>query len=272
MLRHSLAVAAIDARILRKDPAPVFVMTIIPLVFVPFLMPGAQAQLAALGHGGATGAEYAVPGLAVLFALLCVQQVIMAFFRERQWGTWERLRLSPATLPALLAGKSLTSFATQLVQLVIVLGGGALLFGYRPNGSLVGIAAVAVVFSVAMVAFGVLLVALFRTENQALVACNIVAMLMAGTGGAFGPVAALPDWVQAIAPASPAYWALRAMSSLSLDGASLVSVLPVIGVLAVFAGGFAVLAALAFRPRSRATRGPRPTRASRLSNPERTTA
>src|SRR5699024_5928880 len=74
MLRRSLSVAALDARILRRDAAPMLVMIVIPLLFVPFLMPGARAQLVAGGHLGATGSEYAVPGLALLFALLNAQQ------------------------------------------------------------------------------------------------------------------------------------------------------------------------------------------------------
>lgn len=251
MLRHSVAVAAIDARILRRDPAPAIVMTVIPLVFVPFLMPGARAQLASTGHPGVTGAEYAVPALAVLFALLCVQQVVTTFYREQQWKTWDRLCVSPASLASLLMGKSLTAFAAQVLQLVTVLGGGALFFGYRPNGSLLGVLVIAVVFSVAMVSFGVLLLSLFRTQEQALVACNVVAMMMAGLGGAFGPVVALPEWIQTVAPVSPAYWALQAMSALSLDGAPLTDVLVSAGVLLCFAFGFLAISALGFGARGR---------------------
>lgn len=234
MLRHSLAVAAIDARILWRDPSPVLVMTAIPLVFVPFFTPGAKAQLLAAGYPSATGVEYAVPGLAVLFALLCVQQVVAVFFRERQWGTWDRLRASPARPVELLIGKTLTAFLAQLMQLVVVLAGGALFFGYRPAGSLVGLAAVLVTFSCAMIGFGLLLVAAFRSLELALVVGNVVAMAAAGVGGAFGPVGSLPDWMQAIAPVSPAYWALRAMSDITLDGAGFIDVLLPAGILILF--------------------------------------
>lgn len=251
MLRHSLAVAAIDARILRRDPAPVLVMIVIPLVFVPFLLPGAGAQLAATGHGGASGAQYAVPGLAVLFAMLCVQQIVAAFHRDHQSGVWERLRMSPATLPELLIGKSLAALGAQVVQLVVVLGGGALLFGYRPNGSWLGVVLVAAVFSLTMVAFGVLVVAVFRTQDQALAVCSVVAMLMAGLGGAFGPVAALPDLLRSVAPVSPAFWALDALTALTLDGAGPTDVLVPLGVLLLFAVGFAGAAVVAFSHRGR---------------------
>jgi ABC-2 type transport system permease protein len=251
VLRRSLAVAAIDARILRRDPAPILVMIVIPLLFVPFLLPGASAQLAATGHAGASGAQYAVPGLAVLFAMLCVQQIVVAFHRDMQSGTWERLRISPAGLPSLLAGKALAAFVAQLLQLGVVLGGGVVLFGYRPAGSWMGIAVVGFAFSLVMVAFGVLVVGAFATQDQALAVCSIVAMLMAGLGGAFGPVAALPEALRAVAPVSPAFWALDALSALSLDGAGLHDILASVAVLFAFAGAFAVGAVVAFSRRGR---------------------
>ncbi|WP_372468425.1 ABC transporter permease [Microbacterium maritypicum] len=242
MLRHSLAVAAIDARILWRDPSPVVVMTVIPLVFVPFFVPGARGQLAAAGYASASGVEYAVPGLAVLFALLCVQQVVTAFFRDHQWGTWDRLRTSPARSVDLLLGKSLTAFAAQLLQFVAVLLGGALLFGYRPNGSVLGLVLVLVAFSAAMIGFGLLLVSASRSLELALVIGNVLAMLMAGIGGAFGPVESLPTWMQTIAPASPAYWALQAMRSLTLDHAGALDTLGPSMALFGFAAGFVLLA------------------------------
>ncbi|MBP5803706.1 ABC transporter permease [Microbacterium maritypicum] len=251
MLRHSLAVAAIDARILWRDPSPVVVMTVIPLVFVPFFIPGARAQLADAGYPSAAGVEYAVPGLAVLFALLCVQQVVTAFFRDDQWGTGERLRTSPARSVDLLLGKSLTAFGAQLLQFVAVLLGGALIFGYRPTGSVVGMTLVLVAFSSAMIGFGLLLASASRSLELSLVIGNVLAMLMAGVGGAFGPVESLPAWMQSIAPASPAYWALQAMRSLTLDRAGVLDVLGPTLALFGFTTGFGLLAAALLAVRRR---------------------
>src|SRR5699024_5812156 len=133
----------------------------------------------------------------------------------------------------------------------VVLVGGGLLFGYRPNGSPIGVLVVAALFSAVMVCFGMLLFALCRTENQALTLSNIVAMAMAGFGGTFGPVTALPAWMQAVAPASPAYWALEAITAVSLEGAGLTAVIVPGAVLLGFAGAFLGAAALGFRRRRR---------------------
>lgn len=249
MWRHSLAVATIDARILWKDPAPVAVMIVLPLLFVPFFAPGASAQLAAAGRVGVDGAAYAVPSLAVLFALLCVQQVIGALYRDRQWRTWDRLRASPAPRSAILVGKSLTALGAQAAQLLVVLGGGAVLFGFRPRGDVPALILVAVLFAAVMVALGLVLFSLFRSDVHALVVCNIVAMMMAGLGGAFGPVTGLPAAMQSAALASPAYWAIDAMTSLSLDGAGVVDVLPAVAILTLWTVGLVAFAVLRLRRR-----------------------
>ena len=251
MLRHSLAVAAIDARILTRDPSPVIVMTVLPLFFIPFFAPGAQAQLVAAGYPSAVGVDYAVPGLAVLFALLCVQQVVTAFFRDDQWGTGPRLRISPARGADILLGKSMTAFAAQVAQFLVVLLGGALLFGYRPGGSLFGILLVLVAFSAAMIGFGLLLVAASPSFELAMVVGNVVAMLMAGIGGAFGPVETLPEWMQAVAPISPAYWALHALRVLSLEHGGLPDALGPALVLFGYTAAFGLVAVALFSLRRR---------------------
>lgn len=242
-----LAVASIDARILWRDPSSVLVMAVAPLLFVPFFAPGVQAQLSALGYSDAPGAAYAVPSLAVLFSLLSVQHVATGFFRDRQWHTWGRLRAAPVSLPALLLGKCATAVLAQLLQLTIVLGGGALLYGFAPTGSWGALSVVVLLFSLTMVCFGAFVVAVSRTLEQALTIAALGGIVLAGIGGAFGPVDLLPSWAQAVAPASPASWTLDAVRALVLDGAGWSAIAPQLLALAAFAAAFAAASALAFR-------------------------
>ncbi len=93
-----------------------------------------------------------------------------------------------------------------------------------------------------------MLVAVFSTMDQALVIGNLGGMVMAGLGGALAPASTLPGWAQAIAHATPAYWALRALRDITLGGAGLADVAPVLLVLAGFTVAFILLAAVRFRP------------------------
>lgn len=244
---RSLSVARTTLHLQLRDPAPAVIMTVLPLILIAFMIPGSKAQLVLMGHPDATGAELAVPGFAVLFAFLSVEQVVTLFFREYAWGTWDRLRASPASTADIVTGKVVVRFVVQVAQLAVVFGAGALLFGYRPNGSLLAVAVVAVVFTVMLIAFGVMLVALFRTMDQAMVVSNLGGMVMAGLGGALAPVSSFPEWARHLSHFSPAYWVLDALQRLTLDHAALGDVVPALVVMAAVAAGFALVGALCFR-------------------------
>lgn len=244
---RSLAVARANVLLQLRDPAVHVLMVAIPLVLIPFLLPASKAQLHAEGYLYATGAEQAVPGFAVLFAFLSTQSVVMMFFREFAWGTWDRLRVSALGPGDVVTGKLAVAFAIQLSQLTCVVLLGSLLYGYRPNGSPLALALTLTSFSLTLACFGLLAVALFATMDQALAAGNLLGMLMAGLGGAMGPVAAFPHWARLLAHASPAYWALLSVRRVSLDHASVADIAPELAAVLAFGAGFAVLAALRFR-------------------------
>jgi ABC-2 type transport system permease protein len=246
-LLRSFSVARTSLQLQLRDPASSIVMTILPLIMIAILIPGAKAQLVLSGYPHATGAEQVVPGFAVLFAFLSVTQVSTLFFREYAWGTWDRLRASSASTADIVTGKVVVRFLVQLLQTAIVLAVCALLFGYHPNGSVLAIGIVVIVFTVMLVAFGVMLVALFRTMDQAMVIGNLGGMLMTGLGGALAPVASFPNWAQTVAHFSPAYWVLNALGRLTLEHATLADVLPALGVTLSFAAAFTLVAALRFR-------------------------
>ena len=134
-LKQLGAMTRLNIRLQLTDPAPTLILTVIPLVLIPFMMPAFKSMLLADGYTGVTGAEQAVPSIAILFSFLAVQNIISSFFNERSWGTWERLEASPTSRASILTGKALVAFLMQTAQIAVVLALGALIFGYRPTGS-----------------------------------------------------------------------------------------------------------------------------------------
>ncbi|BEH03647.1 hypothetical protein brsh051_29280 [Brooklawnia propionicigenes] len=112
---------------------------------------------------------------------------------------------------------------------------------------MLAIAIIVVVFTAMLVCFGVMLVALCRTMDQANTIGMLGGMVMAGLGGALAPVSSFPGWVQSVAPFTPAYWVLDALRRLTLEHATLADVAPATGIALAFAAGFALIAALCFR-------------------------
>ena len=60
-LKQLSAVAGLNLRLQLRDPAPTLVLTVIPLVLIPFMMPAFKAMLLTDGYRGVSGAEQAVP-------------------------------------------------------------------------------------------------------------------------------------------------------------------------------------------------------------------
>ena len=55
-------------------------------------------------------------------------------------------------------------------------------------------------------------------QAQLGVAKDVGALGLSGLGGTLVPVGALPPWAQAVAPLSPAYWAMRAYDGVLSPG------------------------------------------------------
>ncbi|OUP08419.1 ABC transporter permease [Collinsella sp. An2] len=240
--RRYLAVVRLGALLRLRDAGLVVLMTLAPLVLMPFMIPACKTMLASEGYAAAAGAEQAVPGMATLFSFLSVQVIVQSFFREHAWGTWPRLRASAATAADVVLGKVTVAYVVQALQLLAVLALGSALFNYRPAGDPAAIIVVALLFAAVLAAFGVALSLWARTEGTALSLANLIGMLAAGLGGTLCTVASFPEWAQPLAKLSPAYWALDAVRAVSLDGAGFGDIAPQLAALGVF---LAVLTALA---------------------------
>lgn len=245
--RATAAVFRHNVSLLLADPAPIIVTTLMPLVLMAFLQGMGRAVLETEGFAGSSGAEHVVPGMAVLFSLFGVISLGMAFFQEHGWGTWDRLRSSPAGSIEILVGKMLPSALVVLTQMVVMFASGVLLFDLNITGSLTALVVMILATTVFLMALSMLCVAVFRTINQLSAAANVGAMILGGLGGALAPVSAMSAWVQTVAPASPAYWALQGFREVILFGGGVQSVLTPAVVLIVASLLAATIAASRFR-------------------------
>ena len=200
-LRPSLAIARQDWRVLRRDPFPVVVLVVLPLILVPFLKPAFRLALLLEQGPGDSGAGQAVPGMVV-------GNASTSFFREHAWRTWDRLRASAATTPEIVLGKVAVPYLQALIQFALVLGLGGLLLGMTVRGSWLAMTGVGMAYSLFLVMLGVLVTAVCRTYVQVYMVTYVGALLFAGFAGALVPHGLLPSWAQTLSPLVPSYWAM----------------------------------------------------------------
>ena len=223
------------------------VIVAIPLIIIPFMLPSYRDSLRAQGHLGANGSEQALPGFAILFAMFSLQLVLQLFFQEHEWHTWDRMRVSAVSLFDLVMAKLSVSFMVQVVQVSLVMLIGTALYHYRPNGSVLALAAVCLVISVVLTLFGLLLYIFSSSQNMAMSFNNILGMLLAGMGGALSPVSGFPDWAQKLAKGSPVYWAMDAVGKINFDHAGMADIWPDLRILLAFLLALALLATVLFK-------------------------
>ena len=92
------------------------------------------------------------------------------------------------------------------------------------------------------VTLGFMLLSLCRSVIQLNAFSNAGAMLVGGLGGAVTPVEFLPGWAQAVAPLTPAYWAMEGFLAVTLEPGGLADVAGPVGVLVGFSAVFALVA------------------------------
>jgi ABC-2 type transport system permease protein len=245
--RRSAAIARQDLRILRRDPAPLVVFVLMPLIVMAFNQPQYRLVLRTQGFTDANGSEQAVPGMALLFAFFLSANVGLGIFREHGWGTWPRLRASWASPAEILLGKALTPLLSVALQLAVLLGLGAEIFDMQMRGSWPAYAAIGASLAVMLVLLGFALAAVCTSVAQLNAAASISALVLAGLGGAMTPLNLVPGWASAIAPATPSYWALRGFRTVILEGGDLAAVGPDLVVLGGFSLLFGAVALARFR-------------------------
>jgi ABC-2 type transport system permease protein len=217
-----------------------------PIVLMAFVKPVFGVAAEAQGYERANGAEYAVPGMAVMFLFFLVGLVGMSFHNEYGWATWDRVRMV-ADSSEIVVGKVLPFIAIALFQQAVLFTVGVLVFGLHIAGQVLALVPVAVCLALALVAFAMTVVALTHTVQQLSIVQSLGTMLLAGLGGALTPTHLLPDWARTVSPITPTYWALRGYRGVVLDGHGFASVLAPCLALLMFAALFTGVAGARLR-------------------------
>jgi ABC-2 type transport system permease protein len=195
----------------------------------------------------ATSANQSSPGSLVNFGLIALLSTAVALVEERTVGTLRRLVSSPVGKATLLAGKTLGPLFIGLLQTLVLVLFGQLVFGVQWARSPLALAAVVLCFNLAGVSLGILLSTLVRTTDQAVGVMIGASMSMAALGGAWWPLDIVSPTMQRIAYFFPSAWAMEGYQAVILRGASVADVMPQALALLGFATLFFTLGIWRFR-------------------------
>ena len=143
-----------------------------------------------------------LPGIVMMAALFTVNSLAGDFWTERDTGTLRRLVSVPGKLAAFVTGKAMA--AGTVVAIIVTL---ALVAGFAYHGvawsklpsSVIWVTAA----GIGLFAWFAALQMLFSNQKAASLVTSILLFPLLMAGGSFFPLAALPEWMQAIGRLAP---------------------------------------------------------------------
>jgi ABC-2 type transport system permease protein len=189
-----------------------------------------------------------VPSYTVMFMFFLINIMARSFLAERETGTLARLRAAPLSPAAVVAGKTFPFLAISLVQGLLLFVSGRLLFGMSWGPTPWMLIPVTAATAAAATALGLLVAVLVRTDSQVTAYGNLLVITLAGISGCFFPREWMPEVMRQTSLVTPHAWALIGYEQLlTRQTPDLVRVMLCCGVLALFAGVFALLGFARFR-------------------------
>ena len=184
--------------------------------------------------------HYMVPALiGIIMLFLCVVLTSTAIVRERERGTIEQLIVTPIRSWELLVGKLAPYVLIAFVDTVEILVLGVLLFGVPVAGSIPLLLACTALFLVTPLGIGLLISTLAKSQQEAIILSLFFLLPNIFLSGFFFPIAAMPEWLQAITYLFPLNYFLTIVRGIILKGAGIAELYPQIIALAIY--GFVVM-------------------------------
>ncbi len=180
------------------------------------------------------GLTRTVGGWAMMFLLFTLSGAATSMFEEKQEGTLKRILCMPITRAQILWSKYIYSILLGVVQLIVLFFFSWVLFDVEIFSNLGNLFLVMVVSAAAAVSFGMAIISVAKSINQASGFSTLLILVMSALGGSWFPVSLLPDWMQLISKATITYWSVEAFLQVLWRQADLITILPNLTVLIFF--------------------------------------
>ena len=189
---------------------------------------------------------YMVPGVICLILLLTTLLLTsMAITKEREMGTLETLIVSPIKPWELIIGKTAPFVLIGLVDIVLILVAGKIIFGLPIRGSLIFLLGTSFLFILTTLSLGLFISTISRTQQQAMTSALFLLMPAMLLSGIFTPIESMPKVIQYITLFNPLRYFGKAVRGILLKGNGPAILWPEI--LALFVFGLVALAVSSLR-------------------------
>ena len=182
------------------------------------------------------GIDFLLPSLLALIIFQgAVQGMGRAIAGERKDGSLTRVFLTPTSNVTILVGTQLFYIVFEAFRSSFIVFLAVLLFGVKISGSIIETLLIIVLFSAGAVGVGMLMSAMAKGEEQYMPLAMMVSLPMIFLAGVFFPIQTMPAPLKTLAEIIPLKYAADALRGVMIKGFSILTVLPDIAYLVVFA-------------------------------------
>ncbi|MBM1105523.1 ABC transporter permease [Aurantibacter crassamenti] len=184
--------------------------------------------------------QHNIPAWSLFAIFFIILPLSINMVKEKNQGTFVRLRTHPVAYATVLGGKALVFLVVSLVQFALMLLVGIYLFPLiglpqlDVSGRLPLLFVVAFFAGLAAVGLGLLLGTIAKSQEQTAPFGATFVVILAAIGGVWVPVFAMPKLMQTLSNLSPMNWGLNAFYDVFLRNVGFVEILPEIGLLTLF--------------------------------------
>jgi len=218
-LRDSLALADVELRKLRRDPAELATRAIQPTLWL-LVFGNVFGHLRAIPSGSLSYLAFLAPGILAQSVLFIAIFYGISVIWERDLGILQKLLVSPAPRAALVFGKALSAGVRGVSQALIIYAlayfmGVELRFeAYAIAGVLASVILGAAVFST----FSLAVACIVKTRERFMGIGQVLTMPLFFASNAIYPLSVMPDWLRAVAVANPLTYQVDALRALMVVG------------------------------------------------------
>ncbi len=192
--------------------------------------------------------QHNIPAWTLFAIFFIILPLSINMVKEKNQGTFVRLRTQPVSYAIVLGGKALVFLAVALLQFALMLLLGIYLFPLidlpklEVTGRLPLLFIVAFFAGLAAVGLGLLLGTIAKSQEQSAPFGATFVVILAAIGGVWVPVFAMPKFMQIISNVSPMNWGLNAFYDVFLRHVGFLEIIPEISLLFLFFIGTSLIA------------------------------
>ena len=188
----------------------------------------------------------ASPGILVQFAIFGLVTSGQILVQEKKSRTLQRLITTAMKPWEIVAGHMLAMFTITLLQTAMLVLFGQLVLKVNYMREPLGVLLVSVTLGLWIASMGLLIGIIAKEEQQVILYAMIAMFLFSALGGTWFPLEASGGAFAAIGKMMPSAWAMNGLQNILIRGLGLESVWLAVGMLALYAAGFFLLAVWRF--------------------------